>query len=48
MCVVEFQHLWLLCSTFRPDLLLSKKPCAVVESEVNAEERLDKSESEKI
>ena len=34
MCVVEFQHLWLLCFAFRPGLLLSKKPYAVTESEV--------------
>ena len=33
-CIVEFQHLWLLCSAFRPGLLLSKKPCVVTESEV--------------
>jgi len=35
-CAIEFQHLWLLCSAFRPGLLLSKKPYMVAKSKVTS------------
>ena len=42
VCVVEFSTPMAHLFCIRPGLLLSKKPCAVAESEVNAGRKLDR------